>query len=176
MNCKLTQRFINAFPKNLPNEDVISLVNDRLKLVKAGKEDDFFRLYFDKYEYFPNPKRINVILKERKDLKKEITCKHPEIVVVKSWNKLKDLFPPAPLWDGESCILCFSKKSWSRQSCIIREKEADGSDRNILCACAGGNPELEMYMEWVAENRRRKENERNFIDYNHFYKMKYEEK
>jgi hypothetical protein len=175
MNCNLTQRFINAFPKHLPNEEVIDLVNDRLRLIKNDKEDEFFRLYFDNYEYFPTPKRVNTILKDRKDLKKEIAYQYNEIQAVPSWNRI-NLFPPEPQWDGNTCILCFSHKSWSRQSCIVMEKDEQGYDRNQLCACAGGNPELVLYTEWVAENKRRKADNSQFIDYNHFYKSKYEEK
>lgn len=145
MNCNLTQRFINAFPNHLPNREVLDLVNDRLKLVKPEKEDDFFRTYFDRYEYFPTPKRINTILKEMPDLKKETAWNYSQSNKTTEWDGIR-LFSNA-YENGEVCIICGSPKQNS--NCTIAEKGKDG-DYVQPCACSGGNPKLSYLHEWQA--------------------------
>ena len=129
----------------------IQVVDEKLNVINPDYNDKFLKLYFENNEFFPTPKKINAILKQHPEMRKQYSHKKK----MEKWGKI-ELYHKN-FADGECCILCLAVKE------DLNGMIFEGEDMQI-CACCGGNPHLSLLTEWKEAYKR------NPIDYNLFYK------
>lgn len=164
----LTNKFKKKYPQ-LSADDLFD-IDARTEKINPEYFDKFYNLYLDNYDYAPTPKRIMEILNTNKHMYRETAREYGGMEKTTKWRG-HNLFP-AKYCDGEYCIICLSPKDSPKASCLVTERDENGYEQNQYCACSGADPHLELYEEWIAENRRRNENGKGLIDYNFFYREK----